>query len=98
MIMVQYLHTYFIFKSLFRPFFRKRKKTVCTNAQNVQDLSITRRIWNAIWPNTRKVLSRRVTISKKRSSFATNAEKSTEITNHGSTTSRATALYINAKL
>merc|ERR1712241_188638 len=77
---------------------RKRKKTVCTNAQNVQDLSITRRIWNAIWPNTRKVLSRRVTISKKRSSFATNAEKSTEITNHGSTTSRVTALYINAKL
>merc|ERR1711971_1332191 len=72
---------------------RKRKKTACTNAQSVRDLSITKRIWKGTWPNTK-----RATINRKKSSFATSVEKSMETTNLGSITSRVTALSTNAKL
>merc|ERR1719418_540388 len=77
---------------------RKRKKTACTNAQNVRDLSITKRIWNVTWPNTKRELSKKATINRKKSSFATSVEKSMETTNLGSITSRVTALSTNAKL
>merc|ERR1712223_338699 len=77
---------------------RKRKKIVCTNAQNVPDLSITRKTWKDIWPNTKKELSKKETINKKKNSFATSAEKSMEITSPGSITSRVSALSSNSKL
>merc|ERR1719219_1208701 len=77
---------------------RKRKKIVCTNVQNVPDLSTTRKIWKDIWPNTKRELSEKETINKKKNSFATSAEKSMEITSPGSITSRVTALSTNAKL
>merc|ERR1711971_161029 len=77
---------------------RKRKKTACTNAQSVRDLSITKRIWNGTWPNTKRELSKKATINRKKSSFATSVEKSMETTSLGSITSRVTALSTNAKL
>lgn len=76
----------------------KEKKTACTNAQSVRDLSITKRIWNGTWPNTKKELSKKATINRKKSLFATSVEKSMETTNLGSITSRVTALSTNAKL
>merc|ERR1712037_698880 len=77
---------------------RKRKKTACTNAQSVRDLSITKRIWNVTWENTKRELSKKATINRKKSSFAISVEKSMETTNLGSITSRVTALSTNAKL
>merc|ERR1719150_1240541 len=54
-------------------FRKKRKKIVCTNVESVQDHSITKRIWNGIWLNTKKALLRMETRNNKKSSFAINA-------------------------
>merc|ERR1712008_593480 len=58
----------------------------------------TKRIWNGTWPNTKRELSKKATINRKKSSFATSVEKSMETTNLGSITSRVTVLSTNAKL
>merc|ERR1719394_1705801 len=95
--LVQITKSFFvIYKERILP--RKRKKTVCTSVQSVPEVSITRRTWNDTWPNTRKEHSRRETINRKRNLSAISAEKSMEITNLGSITSRATASSTNAKL
>ena len=76
---------------------KKRKKTGCTSARNVQDHLIMKRIWSDIWPNIRKEPWKKAMINKKRNSFAINVEKFTGITSRGFTMSKVTALFTNAK-